>query len=227
MNVVVKETPPPWAPAQDHDKIIVEGYKLLIAAGITEPMQLLKALAHMIWASGWRQDTANYNTHKIRVGSWWDGPVYLDPTYEEDRAGQVYFDPKAHWRSYNSFTEGIHNYLALLDRPHMKKARAAFYNPAVSVGGFADALEESNYWTAGSADEGAIFESMARRIINTLERYDIPLGVKKNVSHRQVTPIIEPTQIPRPSPQAMGVGIGGGLIIGGIIWWWLNKDRKR
>lgn len=221
----VKEVPTPWAQAQNHDQIIVEGRKLLIAAGITEPMQILKALAHMIWASGWRQDTANYNTHKIKVGSWWDGPVYTDATWEEHN-GVPYYDPKATWRSYSSFTEGIKGYLALLDRPHMKGAKEAFYNPAISIETFADELEAAHYWSAGKADEGAIFASMARRIINTLERYGVPLGIQNDSSQPQRPAMARAIQNPRTIAPAMGVGIGGGLAIKGLLWWVLKKKKR-
>ena len=227
-NVMIHKVPlvkTPWAQAQNHDEIIVNGHRLILGAGIAEPGQVLKALVHMIWACGWRQACYNYNTHKIKVGSWWDGPVFTKGTEEQLPDGTVYFVPNETWRSYDSYTDGIHDYLRLLDRPHMKQAKAAFYNPLASVGDFAQALEDSGYWTAKDADESAIFESMARRVLSTLERYGIQLAEKKNQFTQTQAPINRAIQNSSSTARAVGVGFGGAIFIGGLIWWALKQKR--
>jgi len=226
MPTLVNKFWTPWAEPQDHDNIVLNGFEIIRSAGITAPMQTMKALVHMIWACGWRQNCDNYNTHKIKLGSWWDGPYYLDTTEEEDDFGNKYLVIDDEWRSYNSYEEGVHNYLALLDRPHMSRAKAVFYNENASLAEFADALEDSGYWSASSADEGAIFESMGRRVRRTLEANGITLVSQTDTPDPISAPIARRTTTTSQSIAPIaGAGVGGILAIGGLIWWILAKKR--
>lgn len=214
----------PWAQAQNHDQIVLNGYQIVFSAGITNPNQLVKVLVHMIWACGWRQACYNYNTHKIKIGSWWDGPFFTWGTIEEVDGVDV-IKPNDTWRSYGSYSEGIHDYLRLLARPHMKRAQNLFYDDLSTLQEYGAALEKSGYWTSTKADEGEIFASMGRRVTSTLERHGILL---KNFTSAPPAPqSMVPTQSIPDIAEEDGLGdIIGAVGVGAVAYWLLTKKKR-